>query len=139
MLRHMISGLEWNIISQTDKIYTLESVKSGIKKTVLIEDVKKKYFEYSQGYEELMTHLKEGEVNAISRTTLCSLLNTTDRHLRKLIEIAQLDGVPIISIRKGYFVAKNFEELRSYLIREKTRAESIERKINRLNYSDWWK
>ena len=139
MLRHMISGITWEIIGQTDKVYTLESVKSGIKKTVLIEDVKKKYFEYSQGYEELMTHLKEGEANAISRTTLCSLLNTTDRRLRKLIEIAQLDGVPIISIHKGYFVAKNFEELRSYIIREKTRAESIERKINRLNYSDWWK
>ena len=135
----MISGLEWNIIGQTDKVYTLKSVKSGIKKTVLIEDVKKKYFEYANNYADLVSLLQDGENNALSRTYLCSMLNMTDRHMRKLIEFAQLDGVPICSTTKGYYLARDFAELRNYLVREKTRAESIEKKISRLNYSDWWK
>lgn len=89
-------------------------------------------------YDDLIKRLGTGEQNKISRQNLAVLLGLPDRKMREHIEFAQLDGVPIVNLSNGYFLAESKDELRQYTRRELHRRTAIENKCKALNYTNWF-
>ena len=82
-----------------------------------------------------------GKDNAITSTKICESLRVTAARLRKIINYIrvtnQLPG--LCSSKKGYFVAKNIEELEDYMISLKQRIKSQVDVLNALeNQSVLW-
>lgn len=89
-------------------------------------------------YDDLIKHLGTGEQNKISRQNLAVLLGLSDRKMREHIEFAQLEGVPIVNLSNGYFLAENKAKLRQYIRRERHRQLTIENKLNSLFFTEWF-
>lgn len=68
-----------------------------------------------------------GKDNAITRGQLCSLTGLSDRAVRKLIEIARIEGAIIINAQdgKGYYISDNPVDIRRQMCTNKSRAMSI--------------
>lgn len=79
----------------------------------------------------LLSALGEGEGNAMTRGALCALLGLPDRTVRKLIEEARReeteDGPFIVNAceGKGYFLARNADEIERHYRGEYSRAMAI--------------
>lgn len=61
------------------------------------------------------TYLLELLKETRTRAELCRLTNLSDRQVRKAIEQLRKDGHMIISLEKGYRLAKDMAELETYL------------------------
>ncbi|MCD7935187.1 MAG: hypothetical protein LUF77_07745, partial [Oscillospiraceae bacterium] len=61
-----------------------------------------------------------GRVNAASQSHLASITGLRPRTVRQLIQLARLDGVPIVSSpRGGYWRAETTDDVRRYVERER--------------------
>ena len=89
-------------------------------------------------YTDLLISLKVGKDNGVSRSQLVVIMGIPDRRVRHKIELAQLDGVPIINLDNSYYLAENKDELRQYTRRELHRRTAIENKCKALNYTEWF-
>lgn len=84
--------------------------------------------EYSDFHiDELMSILKHGEENAISRRNLCIKMDMPDRKMRAVIEKARDEGCLIMNKQdgKGYYLPSNIEDVRKQYVQDKNRALSI--------------
>ncbi len=81
---------------------------------------------------ELVSYLKTGRQNAISRWQLRQKMDVSDRMLRKTIEVAADYGYAIgnLSDGKGYFLCADASEAKAYVSQELSRAWSIMNKLN---------
>lgn len=87
----------------------------------------------------LVNALGKGEKARQTRGNLSIQLGLSDRKLRKLIEQAQFEGIPIVSLEKGgYFLAENIKEVRRYIMRERHRQQSIKNKIYCMLFTKWF-
>lgn len=68
-----------------------------------------------------------GKANAVTRAQLCALTGLSDRAVRKLIEIARIEGEIIINAQDGagYYVSDNPEDIRRQMATNRSRAMSI--------------
>ena len=68
-----------------------------------------------------------GKANAVTREQLCSLTGLSDRAVRKLIEIARIEGEIIINAQDGagYYVSDNPVDIRRQMATNRSRAMSI--------------
>lgn len=55
--------------------------------------------------EELEFCLKTGRSNAVKEKVLAQMMDTSRRRVRKIIEIARNNGIPVIADGHGYFIA----------------------------------
>lgn len=80
--------------------------------------------------ERLISHLGRGRENAKKRWQLCEDMQMNDRQMRRVIELAQRDGYPVINFQDGagYALAKDDEELIRYQRQEFARAHAIIKK-----------
>jgi hypothetical protein len=64
---------------------------------------------------EFVKYIPEGRENGISRAELARLSGINDRHMRKLVEMARCDGVPIINLQngEGYYISHDPLEMRA--------------------------
>jgi hypothetical protein len=82
-----------------------------------------------------------GKNNAITSTIICESLRITAVRLRKMINYIRITNqlAGLCSSNKGYFVAKNIEELEDYMISLKQRIKSQVDVLNALeNQSVLW-
>lgn len=81
---------------------------------------------------ELVSYLKPGKQNAISRWQLRQKMDVTDRVLRRIIARASEYGYAIgnLSDGKGYFLCETQEEAKAYIAQETSRAWEIMNKLN---------
>lgn len=82
--------------------------------------------------------LGKGEKRKQSRIELSNRLGISDRKLRKLIEECQLEGVPIISLDSGYWIAESQEKMTQYVRRERKRSDAIDKKCDALIFTEWF-
>lgn len=75
--------------------------------------------------EIVLNALQKGELNAISRESLMILTGLKQRDLHRCIEDLRFHGAVICSSSKGYFYPADEWELRKYIHRERSRADSI--------------
>lgn len=68
-----------------------------------------------------------GKANAVTRAQLCALTGLSDRNVRRLIEIARIEGEIIINAQDGagYYVSDNPEDIRRQMATNRSRAMSI--------------
>ena len=66
-----------------------------------------------------------------TRSELCRITNISDRQVRKAIEQLRKDGYMIISLEKGYRLAKDMAELETYL----NKIHSYQRSLYMNNHS----
>lgn len=68
-----------------------------------------------------------GKENAVTREMLTTLSGLPDRTVRKLIEIARIEGVIIVndSDGKGYYISEDPEDIRRQMATNHHRAMSI--------------
>ncbi len=67
-----------------------------------------------------------GRVNAASQSHLASITGLRPRTVRQLIQLARLDGVPIVSSpRGGYWRAETTDNVRRYVERERRSSKEI--------------
>lgn len=80
---------------------------------------------------ELMSYLHYGKQFALSRRTLCGLLDKSDRQLRRTIEEARNCGYVILAdgTGGGYYLSDNVEEIHAYYHQERARAMSVLRRL----------
>lgn len=62
----------------------------------------------------LLNLIPSGEDCAISMKLLSQLVGTTERGIRKLVELARRSGLVICSTESGYFLPETIEEVRRY-------------------------
>tara|TARA_R110002020_G_scaffold341905_1_gene556474 strand:+ start:224 stop:595 length:372 start_codon:yes stop_codon:yes gene_type:complete len=82
-----------------------------------------------------------GKDNAITSTKICESLMVAPARLRKMINYIRVTNqlAGLCSSKKGYFVAKNIEELEDYMISLKQRIKSQVDVLNALeNQSILW-
>lgn len=81
---------------------------------------------------ELVSYLKPGRQNAISRWQLRQKMDVSDRVLRRTIEAAAQYGYAIgnLSDGKGYFLCSDEREAKAYISQEMSRAWSIMDKLS---------
>ena len=81
---------------------------------------------------ELVSYLKHGRNNAISRWQLRQKMDISDRMLRRTIAVAADYGYAIgnLSDGKGYFLCDSPEEAKAYIGQETSRAWEIMNKLN---------
>ena len=77
------------------------------------------------------TYLLELLKETRTRAELCWLMNMSDRQVRKAIEQLRKDGHMIISLEKGYRLAKDMAELETYL----NKIHSYQRSLYMNNHS----
>lgn len=77
--------------------------------------------------DELMTVLKHGSENAISRKQLCVEMDMGDRAVRALIEKARDEGCLILNNQdgRGYYLPKTIEDVQRQYKQDTNRAMSI--------------
>lgn len=75
----------------------------------------------------ILDYIPFGAENAITRERLSSLLNLSDRKVRKLIEEARKDGAFIINNQdgRGYYQSDATEDLLAHYRQENARAMKI--------------
>lgn len=81
---------------------------------------------------DLIAHFREaGKGAAISRRALASMMDVSDRHLRRIIEEARNCGYLIIndSDGTGYFLAASSAEIERHFRQENARALSILKRL----------
>ncbi|MCD8015036.1 MAG: helix-turn-helix domain-containing protein [Lachnospiraceae bacterium] len=67
-----------------------------------------------------------GRANAVSQAHLASITGLHPRTVRQLIQLARLDGAPIVSSpRDGYWRAESLEDIERYVLRESRRVAEI--------------
>lgn len=68
-----------------------------------------------------------GKANAVTRAQLCALTGLSDRAVRKLIEIARIEGEIIINAQDGagYYVSDDPVDIRRQMATNRSRAMSI--------------
>ena len=68
-----------------------------------------------------------GKANAVTREQLCSLTGLSDRTVRKLIEIARIEGAIILNAQDGagYYVSDHPADIRRQMATNRSRAMSI--------------
>ena len=68
-----------------------------------------------------------GKANAITRERLCSLTGLRDRAVRKLIEIARIEGAIILNAQDGagYYISDNPVDIRRQIATNNSRAMAI--------------
>lgn len=79
----------------------------------------------------ILEFIPYGRENAIKRRNLRELLGVTDRDMRRLLAEARKEAV-ILNLQdgQGYYRPTNREELYSYILQEKARAEKIIKNVN---------
>lgn len=84
--------------------------------------------------EMLVAALGRGRENAKKRRQLSQDLGMSDRRMRKLIELAQQEGYPVINFQDGagYSLAADDRELVRYQRQEIARANAIIRKARKM-------
>jgi len=72
-------------------------------------------------------YIPNGKANAVTREQLCAMTGLRDRAVRKLIEIARLDGIAIVNAQdgRGYYISDDPEEIRRQMATNESRAMSI--------------
>lgn len=85
----------------------------------------------------LVSHLGRGRENAKKRWQLVQEIGLSDRQVRKLIELAQQEGYPVINYQDGagYYLAADDRELVRYQRQEIARANAIIRKARKMEVS----
>lgn len=83
-------------------------------------------------------YIPVGHENAITRRDLKSILHISDRRIRRLIEIARLNGAPIINNGDGYFIARNDDledilQVNDYITNMRSREAAINADIGVLS------
>ena len=80
---------------------------------------------------ELVSCLRYGRRNAVSRQELIFLLDKSDREVRRLISEARNHGYVIVSLgqKGGYYLTDNIDEIHAYYLQEQARATSILRRL----------
>lgn len=78
------------------------------------------------------------EKNKLQRSAIAHWLGISDRKLRKMIEQCQLEGVPIISLDSGYWIAESQEKMTQYVRRERKRSDAIDNKCDALIFTEWF-
>lgn len=71
--------------------------------------------------------LQEGEENATASRTIESITGLSGEQVRSLVHAERLKGVPIISTRRGYFMAANEMEKIQFIRSMRHRAKEIQR------------
>ena len=84
----------------------------------------------------LINMLGCGAENAMSREYLASMLQTSDRHIRRMVQEAREKGVPIISSSHvtGYFLPKSEAELVRFKREQQSRILKILQGIEGLEW-----
>jgi len=84
------------------------------------------YSQYQINSNPVLTYLKVGQANAVSRFTLRKRTYLSDRAIRQAIHDLREQGIPIISSSdansKGYYLAETNEEARHYISETRSRA-----------------
>ena len=62
-------------------------------------------------YNTLLLFIPYGAGNAVSQKTLAQCLKCDERDVRQIIQNARIDGVPICSTQRGYFLSDDPEEV----------------------------
>lgn len=80
---------------------------------------------------DILEYIPYGRENAVKRRYLRELLGVSDRDMRRLLSEARKEVV-ILNLQdgEGYYRPTNREELYSYILQEKARAEKILKTIN---------
>ena len=80
---------------------------------------------------ELVSCLRYGRRNAVSRQELVFLLDKPDREVRRLISEARNNGYAIVSLgqKGGYYLTNDIDEIHAYYLQEQARAASILRRL----------
>lgn len=75
----------------------------------------------------ILDYIPTGKDNAVTRAQLCSFTGLSDRAVRKLIEIARIEGAVIINKQDGagYFISEDAEDIRRQITTNHHRAMSI--------------
>lgn len=75
----------------------------------------------------IVDFIPTGKANAVTREQLCSLTGLRDRAVRKLIEIARIEGAIIINAQDGagYYVSDDPVDIRRQMATNRNRAMSI--------------
>lgn len=84
-------------------------------------------------YEELVELVPEGHENAVKRKELSVLASVPDREVRRLIEIARANGIPICNFQdgKGYFISWNPKDISRTIAINQARVISMENSLLR--------
>lgn len=86
---------------------------------------------YSESTQMVMNVLQAGKSNAVNRKDLTTLLGTTDRAARQMIEDARREGVVICNDYdgKGYYIPTELDELVRQFRRSRAMANAINAQI----------
>ena len=76
---------------------------------------------------DITTYIPIGKENAVTRAQLCAITGLHDRAVRKLIEIARIEGAIIINEQDGagYYISENPKDIRRQMVTNRNRAMSI--------------
>jgi len=76
---------------------------------------------------QIENYIPFGKSNAISRTSLCSVVGLSDRIIRSRIEEARRRGIIIINTQngRGYFRTRNLDDIKCQYLLNKSRANAI--------------
>lgn len=105
----------------------------GLTQTERVKEADQERNDYMEDYYsdfricELMTVLKHGSENAVSRRRLCYEMDMSDRAVRALIEKARDEGCLILNNQdgKGYYLPSCIEEVQKQYKQDTNRALSI--------------
>jgi DNA-binding transcriptional regulator LsrR (DeoR family) len=75
----------------------------------------------------ILDYIGFGKDNAVTRDQLCARTNLSDRVVRKLIEIARIEGAVIINEQDGagYYISEDPKDIRRQMVTNHNRAMSI--------------
>lgn len=75
----------------------------------------------------IVDYIPTGKDNAVTRAQLCALTGLGDRAVRKLIEIARVEGAVIVNHQdgNGYYISNDPKDIRRQIATNNSRAMSI--------------
>lgn len=75
----------------------------------------------------ITNYIPVGKENAVTRAQLCAITGLHDRAVRKLIEIARIEGAIIINEQDGagYYISDDPKDIRRQMATNRNRAISI--------------
>ena len=78
----------------------------------------------------LVSLLKQGESNAISRDALAALMGMSDRKVREVIEMARNEGVFVLNRQngRGYYLPESLDDIYRQYKQDSSRAMAILRR-----------
>lgn len=76
---------------------------------------------------DILDLIPTGKANAVTRAQLCAHTGLSDRAVRKLIELARIDGAIIINAQDGagYYISDNPVDIRRQIATNNSRAMTI--------------